>query len=202
MDTYDAIILLGGGIKPDGTLMDTARTRVVAAAGMFKQGTTKNLVVCGSHGYKANEKPALGEAEAFALELRKLDIPEHAIYTETESQDTLGNVLFVKMHILPKHDWRNLLVIPCYSHSTERIRYILRKILGADYDWEILRVGEDTRPANLKREITSLELTREINDRFADGDHEAIYEGLKQTHPAYGGTKWTVEELREQLGDY
>lgn len=53
--------------------------------------------------------------------------------------------------------------------------------------------------ANAEREVMSLKYTKEINDVFADGDTDAIYAGLMATRPAYGGTKWTLDELREEM---
>lgn len=143
--------------------------------------------------------PAQSEAVVYAQYLQELGIPNEAIYVEDESQETLGNILFAKMNILMKHQWHKVLVLPSYNHSTERIEYILQKVLSREYDHEIFRVGENKAPANLAREAKSFKYTKEINDKFADGDHEAIYKGLMATHPAYGGTKWTIEELRKEL---
>lgn len=98
-----------------------------------------------------------------------------------------------------KHNWRTFLVIPTVKHSTERVEYLLGKILGHEYTWDLLRVGENTESANLEREAKATNISREINDKYTDGDHQAIYEGLMATHPAYGGTKWTLDELREEM---
>ena len=97
------------------------------------------------------------------------------------------------------HEWRSFLVIPTQNQTTERIEYLLQKIFGQNYDWEILRVGENKDQANLAREAKALRYTMAINDAYTDGDHEAIYRGLMESHPAYGGTKWTIDELREEL---
>ena len=45
---------------------------------------------------------------------------------------------------------------------------------------------------NIQRETKSLALTKQINDVFEDGDHDAIYDGLMASHPAYGGTLRTI----------
>lgn len=198
---YDAIILLGGAISPDGSLDNTDKARLEKAARLYKNDTANVIIVCGSHGYKEIERPTLSEAQVYANYLENFGVPRSAIYLETESQETLGNLLFTKMQILMKHDWHTLLVLPTYNHSSERVRYLLKKILGSEYSWDILREDENKEPTNLEREAKSLKLTKDINDRFADGDHEAIHKGLMETHPAYGGTKWTVDELRKTLGN-
>lgn len=197
---YDAVILPGGGIQPDGSLADTAKARLEKAAELYKNGDVRTVIVCGAHSYKALQKPTATEAEVYASYLQSLGVPTGKIYLETESQETLGNFLFTKIHILLKHNWSHVLVIPSYGHSTDRVSYLLQKVLGPGYSWNILRVGENTDPANLAREAKSLQYTKEIQDVLADGDHQAIYKALMETHPAYGGTRWTVEELREQLG--
>jgi len=182
---YDAIILLGGGINADGSLMDTAKVRLEKAAWLYANNDTEAIITCGSHSHKAAERPKITEAQTFADYLMTLGVPREHIYLETESQETVGNLLFAKMHILIRHSWTNLIVIPTYSHSTARISYLLKKILGSGYDWEILRVGENKDPANLAREAKSLQYTKDINDPIADGDHEAVYKRLMETHPAY-----------------
>lgn len=196
---YDAIILPGGGIGLDGSLSETAKARLDRAAQIFQAGNAQAIIVCGSHGYKEDEKPVLSEAQAYANYLESIGVQDESIYLEAESQESLGNLLFAKMHIIMHRGWRKLLVIPTYNQSTDRVDYLLRKILGNDYTWDILRVGENKDPANRAREAKSLLYTKAINDAFADGDHETIYKWLMETHPAYGGTKWTMEQLREEL---
>lgn len=200
MQTNDVIILPGGGVNLDGSLDQPAKDRLDKAAQIYGTGGVQAIIVCGSHGYKAAERPVLSEAEAYANYLTKdLGIQSDRIFLETESQETLGNLLFAKMRIIMPHNWHKLLVIPTQNQSTERIAYLLQTIFGADYSWEILRIGENKDPANLAREAKALKYTMDINDHFADGDHEAIYKGLMETHPAYGGTKWTIDQLRDEL---
>lgn len=196
---YDAIIVLGGGINLDGSVSEADVVRLSEVASLFEAGSSKAIIVCGSFGYKAVERPPISEAQAYADFLENHEVPRSSIYLEDYSKETVGNILFTKINILLEHGWHKLLVIPTHAHSTERISYLLEKILGNGYDWEILRIGEDKDPANLEREAKSLHYTKEINDQFINGDHEAIYKGLQETHPAYGGTKWTVKELRDEL---
>jgi DUF218 domain len=197
---YDAIIVLGRSINPDSTIVDVDKTRLDKVAELYKGGASNSIIVCGSHGYKAVDTPDLTEAQAYAQYLEGLGVPRSAILLEPDSQETLGNLLFAKMNILMKQDWHRLLIIPTYNHSSERIDYLMTKIFGDKYTWDIVRVGQNDQQANSAREAKSLQQTKEINDQFADGDHVAIYQGLMDTHPAYGGTRWTIDELRHELG--
>jgi hypothetical protein len=62
-----------------------------------------------------------------------------------------------------------------------------------------LRARENLKRENLELEAKALQYTKAINDAFTDGDDKAIYKSLMKTHPAYGGTKWTIDELRKEL---
>lgn len=196
---YDTIILPGGGLNSDGSLRPEVLPRLEKAAELYKAGSTQSIVVCGSHSYKYAEKVQVTEAHAYANHLNSLGVPNENIYLEEDSQESLGNILFAKMNFLMQHNWKNILVIPTYNQSTERISYIVKKVLGPEYQREIMRVGENKNPANVEREAKAYKLTTDINDVYADGDHEAIHKGLLETHPAYGGTKWTLEELSNEM---
>lgn len=200
LKSYDALIVLGSTVNPDGSIPDKDIARLEKVAGLFHNHTVRAIVTCGAFGYKETIQPEISEAQAYANYLESLGVPRESLYLEQQSQETMGNILFTKTSILMKHGWHTILVIPTVHHSTERIAYILQKILGPEYSWDILRVGESNDSQVLQREAKALAMTKEINDPFLDGDHEAIHQGMLDTHPAYGGTKWTVDELRRELG--
>ena len=197
---YGPVILPGGSLNPDGTLKDTAKIRLDEARSLYAQRIVDNLIVCGSHSYKFDGQPIVTEAGAYAAYLRTINVPGNKIFKENDSRDSLGNFLFTKTKILMTHGWRSVLVIPTYNQSPERRGYLLQKVLGNEYLWDIIRVGESKEPENLAREAKSLLMTKEINDKYADGDHGAIYKGLLETHPGYGGNRWTIDELKRELG--
>lgn len=196
---YGAIILPGGGVNLDGSLDAAAKNRLDKAIQVYDAGDAQAIVVCGSHGYKGTVRPVISEAQAYANYLEGRGIAKDDIYLESVSQETLGNFLFAKINIIMHHDWRYFLVIPTQNQTTERIEYLLQKIFGENYGWDILRVGENEDQANLAREAKALRYTKVINDKYTDGDHEAICRGLMESHPAYGGTRWTIDELRGEL---
>lgn len=196
---FDAVIVPGDGLSSDGSVLDTTAQRLDKAAAMLFDGDADAIITCGANSYKTQEQGRGSEAQAYAKYLGAHGVPDEKIFLETESQDTLGNILFVKTQILMPRNWRNIVVIPTQNHSVERIAYILRKVLGPDYNWRIERVVNNDDPANTAREAKSLELTRELIDQYVDGDHVAISTELLRSHPAYGGTRWTIDELRSTL---
>jgi uncharacterized SAM-binding protein YcdF (DUF218 family) len=199
-EKYDAVLVLGGGINLDGSLPDVTKVQVREAVDLFKQSSSHVFITSGLYGYKGQDKPVVSEARAYADYAKDLGVSSDKILIEERSQETLGNILFTKMEILIPHAWTRILVVPQVNHSTERVEYLLQKILGPDYSWTIVRPSENLDEQNIARENKSLELTKQINDVFKDGDHAAIYKGLMDSHPAYGGTLKTIEELRKILG--
>lgn len=198
--TYDAILILGGGIHLDGGLPETAKVYIREAVRLYGVYSPYAFITAGLHGYKSEEKPVVSEAKAYAHYAESLGVPTAAIFLEERSQETLGNILFTKMNILIPNGWNRLLVIPQVNHLTERVEYLLQKVLGPTYEWTIVHPLANLSADNVTRESKSLSLTRQINDAFEDGDHDAIYKGLMESHPAYGGTLQTVEELRRLVG--
>ncbi len=183
----------------DGQLSDTDKARLQKVAELYKSGVAGVIIVCGSYGYKQIEEVSITEAEAYANYINSFMVRPVPVYLENESKETLGNILFAKIGILEPHNFRKLLVLPTHRHATERIEYLLKKVLGSTYSWDVLRVGQNDDTANTERELLALKHSKDINDKFTDGDTQAIYDGLMATHPAYGGTKWTLDELREEM---
>lgn len=196
---YDAVLVLGGGINLDGSLPDAIKAQVQEAVNLFELHSAQAFITSGLYGYKGEEKPIISEAKAYARYAESLGIHPSKIYIEERSQETLGNILFTKMEILIPNNWTHILVVPQINHLTERVDYLLQKILGPGYEWIVVRPNVNLDEKNVARERKSLQLTRQINDAYEDGDHDAIYEGLMASHPAYGGTLRTIEELREML---
>lgn len=196
---YDAILVLGGSLTPDGHISDEDKTRLHKVIELYKSDAVGAIVVCGSHSYKYIDEVSITEAEAYANYINSFMVSSVPIYLENESKETLGNILFAKIGILEPNNFRKLLVLPTHKHSMERIEYLLKKVLGVDYNWDVLRVGQSEDTVNAEREALALKHSKDINDKFADGDTHAIYDGLMETHPAYGGTRWTLDELREEM---
>ena len=195
---HDAAILLGGALASDGSLDSSQKEQVQMAADLFAAQKIAHILMCGAHGYKDAWRPAITEAQAYARHAMTCGVPRSVISLEERSLETVGNLYFAKK-VAIERCWQSVVIIPTNNHASERIAYLVDKIFGTDHRWVIQRAGENRDPKNIERELLSLTLTKDINGFVPAGDHETIYRLLCETHPSYGGSKFTVEELRALL---
>lgn len=93
-----AIVVLGGGVAPDGDVPTHTRLRVDAAVNLYKSlnGQARVFPLSGGTPHKPNLLDAQGfpiwEAVAASRKLISLGIPPKHIYEEAFSLDTVGNV--------------------------------------------------------------------------------------------------------------
>jgi uncharacterized SAM-binding protein YcdF (DUF218 family) len=98
---YDAIVVLGGGIAPavpperDFPSLTDSSDRIWAAARLYKQGVAPRIIVSGG-GFLANNGPATTEAEAMRRFLVELGVPDSAIVSEGQSDNTIENIRNVR----------------------------------------------------------------------------------------------------------
>lgn len=119
---YDAILVLGGGLLPDGGLPPWVKRRLDGALYIFKSqpnlcpilllgaGTPHKPPVLSSNGY------VLHESTAYASYLMERGVPALDILKETSSYDTVGNGYFsATMHAVPAN-WTNIAVVTSDFH--------------------------------------------------------------------------------------
>ncbi|MBT8412139.1 MAG: YdcF family protein [Octadecabacter sp.] len=86
----DAIVCLGGGMAPNGTLADAVLTRVERCVQLYQAGLAPVVVFSG--GVRRLEGPSAGgQMGRFAV---SLGLPEQAVTVEGLAQSTLQNALF------------------------------------------------------------------------------------------------------------
>lgn len=130
----DAIMVLGGGLCPDGGIPPWVIRRLDAATHLYSlqpnnangdkygakkckvlllgAGTPHKPAVVDSHGY------VLHESTAYATYLMAQGVPACDILKETSSYDTVGNGYFsATMHAVPAR-WRQLAVITSHFHMS------------------------------------------------------------------------------------
>ena len=112
------IVVLGGGISPDGNLPVHSIARLRRAIQEFKKREGENILVCGRYSflYPKNALPKKTEAQASKEYLVKNGIPWRKVYMENTSKDTIGNAYYAKKQFfIPKKTKHRY---PAFSHHT------------------------------------------------------------------------------------
>ena len=107
---YDAIIVLGAQVKPDGTLSLQLQWRVDAAAKAWRERRSL-IVVCGAQG---SNEPAT-EASVMKAELIRQGVPEEYILMDEESFNTRQNIANA-VKLLEGRDVQRVLVVTSDYH--------------------------------------------------------------------------------------
>src|SRR5262245_32493778 len=135
MRKYDALLILGGGVRSRGELTPWAKMRHDLALELERG----EPIVCLSGGTTHKAPPAdeagypIFEATAGARYLLSHGVAPERLYVETASWDTIGNAYFSKVIHVDPAGWRTLLVITSVFHSP-RTRAIFEWVYGLDPD--------------------------------------------------------------------
>lgn len=122
-ETYDAIVILGAGLKPDGTPSHMLEDRLKAAIAMYREGISQTLILSGDNsGEDYNEVLAM---ERYCLDA---DIPSEAIVL-----DGAGFSTYETMHNVVRERKYERIVIVTQEYHLYRAVYIARR-MGADAD--------------------------------------------------------------------
>jgi uncharacterized SAM-binding protein YcdF (DUF218 family) len=203
----DAIIVLAGGINPDGSLPDMPKERIDGALRHFHNKESSVLIMSGRYGFWLDWKkeiPTRTEAEAMKEYAVSLGVPTEAILLEEKSKDTLGNAYFTKVDILEPNNWKSVLIVTSDFHY-ERTRYIFDLVLGDGYDTEY-EVTKTNVPflkmeALKAQEVATIAILKTIIGNTQRGGTEAIASILSTKHPGYSkNPEYSYEKLKEMLG--
>lgn len=175
---YDAVIVLAGGLTPDGGLPDWVTRRLDAGADIQRQQGTHCPVLCLGGG-TPHKPPVLGpsghvihESTSCANYLRAQGVSEVSILKEVSSYDTVGNGFFaLTIHSIPA-GWRRCSIVTSSFHMprSRAIFELCFSLAGEtlwgdrayfDLDYHAVRdegaFPEDVLAARLQREAQSLE---------------------------------------------
>lgn len=186
MEHYDLIVVLGS--KPD-TKTWQFPAHVIAsldkAAGLFRSGAAAAIAVSGGHALSFDKEGIAEphpEAEMMADYLTSQGIPADKIYKESQSEDTISNLYFLKQTVFIPQKTTNILFITA-DFRLERLRYVAEKILGPEY-----QVSFQTVPSQLTEryphETSTLERTRYYLDAMRPGDDQFVSH-MFYDHPLY-----------------
>ncbi|HET6230659.1 MAG TPA: YdcF family protein [Longimicrobiaceae bacterium] len=198
----DAIVVLGGGVKPDGTLPVVGRTRVHRAVELYRRGIAPRIIFTGRCGLM-DDDPPVTEAAAMAEMARGMGLPDEALLLEEEAKDTLGNAYFVREQFLEPNGWRSIRVVTSDFHMS-RAAWVFRKILGPGYDFSFMAAASGLSPHELiVRALEECKITIFLNEwleALEDADEHAIDRLMSQEHPGYADAPLlTHEEMRRRL---
>ncbi len=79
----DSIVVLGAGVRANGTLTDILRDRVDTAAALYFAGAAERIIVTGEHNDGGNSEP-----EAMKAYLIGAGVPESVIITDPHGDNT------------------------------------------------------------------------------------------------------------------
>ncbi|MBD0321524.1 MAG: YdcF family protein [Gemmatimonadetes bacterium] len=200
----DAIVVLGGGEHPDGTLPRVARARVERAVELFECGIAPRIILSGRCGLTAPDA-ALTEAAAMAACAAGFGVPQGALLIEEDAKDTLGNAYFTWARFLEPNDWTSIRVVTSDFHLS-RAAWVFRKILGPGYDVSFVSAPSGLTPRELiDRALEECKITIFLNEwleALADADEHAIERLIANEHPGYADAPTlTHDEMRRRLDE-
>ncbi|KAL3157303.1 hypothetical protein ABBQ38_001533 [Trebouxia sp. C0009 RCD-2024] len=150
-DKHDAVVVLGGGLTPDGGIPAWGQQRLQTALAIHKQTSEVTQTRSAGHMLMQHE-PAfqhiqymqqtcsaghvIHESSAYTSYLHKHGIPAKHLLKEVSSYDTVGNAYFcLVIHALPA-GWRRLAVVTSDFHMprTEAIFRHCAKLASAERD--------------------------------------------------------------------
>jgi uncharacterized SAM-binding protein YcdF (DUF218 family) len=198
----DAIVVLGGGVHPDGTLPPVARARVERAVELFESGVAPRLILSGRCGLSAPE-PVVTEAAAMAEYAAGFGVPRRAMFLEDDAKDTLGNAYFTRREFLEPNDWTSIRVVTSDYHLS-RAAWVFRKMLGPGYDVSFVSAPSGFSPRELiDRALEECKITIFLNEwlqAVEEADDHAIERLMRQEHPGYADAPaLTHDEMRRRL---
>ena len=200
----DAIVVLGGGVNPDGTLPAVARRRVERAVELFEGGIAPRIILSGRCGLNVVDAPVT-EAAAMAAHAASFGVPPDALLLEEDAKDTLGNAYFTWARYLEPNGWTSIRVVTSDFHLS-RAALVFRKILGPGYDFSFVSAPSGFSPRELigraLEECRIIIFLNEWLEALADADEHAIERLMTQEHPGYADAPTlSHDELRRRLDE-
>jgi uncharacterized SAM-binding protein YcdF (DUF218 family) len=184
----DALVVLGRGTDPDGSLPRLAKQRVERAAELFAWQTAPRIIFSGRCSLMTDLIPSVTEARAMADYALELGLPPEALLVEEHSRDTIGNAYFVLRDHLEPNDWTSIRVVTSDFHI-QRAAWVFQKVFGVGYDISFSpapsELDHSTIAARAREEADITAFLMEWLQDVPDGDPVALARVITREHPGY-----------------
>ena len=134
---YDIVLVLGSGIKQDGSLPQSSLSCVNKAVELLKSNTVTNIILSGKYSHSIDFIPPRTEAAAMREHALSLGVLKENIFTEDKSFTTVSNICQVKSRILKKFHWNKIILVSIYPQS-KRSLYNLKRVLGKNFKTKLI----------------------------------------------------------------
>jgi uncharacterized SAM-binding protein YcdF (DUF218 family) len=175
-------VVLGSGLKADGSATEVTELRAKAAAALVKSQPMK-LIVSGSRSPTDTSEHGKTEAAVMAEIVKAEGVLEDALL-EDQSFDTFGNAIFTASRYLATLEPGTLYVVTSPFHM-ERAVYIFTQVLGPK--WQV--VGRQAEEWSQERRqsgaAAAMERARDFFSDIEPGDLKACMKKLLERIPAY-----------------
>lgn len=210
-DTYDAILVPGGGVRAHGELPLWTQRRLNRAIEQrqdaciiaLSAGTTHKPPPLDADGYP------IFESVAAARYLCQRGVPPEKILVEASSYDTIGNVYFSRMIHIEPLQLKRLLVITSEFHMprTKSIFKWIYHLEGLPQDYQLffeavsdVGIDEEILKARQQKEVKSLQALLETARKIPT--LKKFHQWLFQEHGAYAMSTYVIRDSSQALGTY
>ncbi|HUQ16417.1 MAG TPA: YdcF family protein [Candidatus Saccharimonadales bacterium] len=181
----ELIVVLGGGVTPEGTPGAATIARAKRAALTARASPDAPVILSGGREAALGSGPT--EAEMMRDELIGAGVDPERLLIEDESRTTVGNGVLVAARYLRGLEPRSIHLISSPFHL-QRAAEIFRHILG--FAWQIQAVSADETQDDLDRAPNETRYLQEATSFFEGtkpGDLATIVKKLRADDPYYAG---------------
>jgi len=187
----DAIIVMGRGIKQDGSLPDGPKLRGKLAVSLYEKKLAPILVLTSKYWGFQNFIPPITEDEAMKRFVITLGVPEDKTLKQEISEDTIGEAFFTKIEIIDAKQWKKLIIVTSTDHL-QRTKYIFEQIFGPKYDLQFAAADhgltEEVLMKSQKLEERAFKVAKRYLKNITPGDTEQVKNMIFKKHAMYNGS--------------